>query len=179
VDRVYACGPFLAEIETRPTLRTLAACLQNGDNVIEPMPATLAGGAAIRRLWPPDEPLEDLDFSDNDESLVASIQYAGVRILLCSDIEQPGQQQIMRRYPLLRADIVFVPHHGSARTLSSAFLDRLGAGILVCSCSRPDVEDARVVSSWGGSRVLTTAANGAIELSVGTDGTVRVSTFVH
>lgn len=180
VDRVYTCGPFLAEIETRPTLQTLAACLRNGDHAIELMPAMLAGGGTtIRRRWPPDKQPDHLNLVDNDESLVASVEFARVNILLCSDIEQPGQQQIMQRYPLLRADIVLVPHHGSVRTLDGDLLDCLGASILVCSCSRSDVEGGRVVSSWAGCRVLTTAVNGAIDLSVGTDGTVRVSTFVH
>jgi competence protein ComEC len=43
------------------------------------------------------------------------IKVAGLRLLLTGDVEPPGQQAILRTGAELRADVLKIPHHGSAQ----------------------------------------------------------------
>lgn len=58
---------------------------------------------------------------ENDASMVGLAEVAGVRVLLPGDLEQAGQQALLRRGPLPAADVLVVAHHGS-RSQESAFL---------------------------------------------------------
>jgi len=51
----------------------------------------------------------------NDASLVLAVDVAGLRLLLTGDIEPPAQAALMRSGADLGADVLKVPHHGSAR----------------------------------------------------------------
>jgi competence protein ComEC len=52
---------------------------------------------------------------ENDSSLVVAMKVGAVRLLLTGDIEPPGQQAILASGADLRADVLKIPHHGSAR----------------------------------------------------------------
>jgi competence protein ComEC len=52
---------------------------------------------------------------ENDSSLVVAMKVRGVRLLLTGDVEPPGQQAILASGADLRADVLKIPHHGSAR----------------------------------------------------------------
>jgi competence protein ComEC len=56
----------------------------------------------------------------------------GVRILLPGDIEPEAQTRLMLQHPDLAAEVLKMPHHGSARQ-SEAFLDAVGARIVTVS----------------------------------------------
>src|SRR4030042_1647689 len=94
----------------------------------------------IEMLWPNGRHGHYENLSDNDRSLVSLIEFAGVRILLCSDIEEFAQRELLRLYPALKADVVVVPHHGSTTTLDLKFLEHLDADILICSCDQAQYE---------------------------------------
>jgi competence protein ComEC len=138
----------------------------------------LSGSATVKVLWPGEDADEHEGFSDNDRSLVSLIEYAGVKILLCSDIEEPAQKELLRLYPELRADVVVVPHHGSAKTLSADFLGRLGAGVALCSCDRTQFEkiigDSTNPALCAQGRSFYTARDGAIQLCVKRNGTIKI-----
>jgi competence protein ComEC len=131
-----------------------------------------AGPAQIHVLWPVEE-TNRLGLEENDKSLVCTIEFAGRSVLLCSDIERPAQQEIMGRYPALRADAAVVPHHGSVRTLQSGFLERLQAKVLVCSCGRRDYEQGRVTKRVNEVEPFATAARGAITVCIDKAGVVK------
>jgi len=92
----------------------------------------LSSSAKIQILWPNEEASQNKDLGDNYKSQVSLIEFAGVKALLCSDIEKFAQRELLRLNPDLKADIVFVPHHGSVSTLRDDFLRSKHGTIVVC-----------------------------------------------
>jgi competence protein ComEC len=179
VDHVYANDTFLAQLPNEQTTQRLAEYLAKRGHEIEcGVPTFQAGGATISTLWPVAGPLgantlSDNTLSDNDRSLVSLIECAGRRVLLCSDIEQFAQQQIMAQHPQLRADIVVCPHHGSPTTLDEHFLESLKPDILIYSGSQSDYERRRNRSLTGPAREFHTGRNGAIGIRLETSDRVK------
>ncbi|KPK43821.1 MAG: hypothetical protein AMJ65_04740 [Phycisphaerae bacterium SG8_4] len=184
VNGVYANDAFFSKTDRGGTAEFLGECLAAQGLQIEPLEAKLhlGGSAKLETLWPnKGSPASD-DLTDNNRSLVSVIEFAGVRILLCSDIEAHAQKEILRLWPRLRADIVTIPHHGSVKTLDGAFLESLNAKVLVCSCDRTQYE--RIIGNTGPAsgtpnraRTLYTAEEGAIMVIVGSDGTIETAAF--
>lgn len=138
-----------------------------------------ASEARITTLWPEGKLPSDIQFSENDQSLVCSIDFAGVKVLLCSDIEQLAQKELLRKYPGLQANIVIAPHHGSARTLDVGFLDSLSPDIVVSSCSKTQYESQQVLTRSPAGKLLSTAEYGAITVRIDKDGSVETSGFAR
>jgi competence protein ComEC len=179
VDRVQFGGTFFATTPLPQTVELLTQHLTTGGIRVEHVPETIASGRVrVQVLWPAGESATDEKLSENDQSLVCLIEFAGRKVLLCSDIEKPGQGEIMRRYPTLKADAVVVPHHGSARTLDDGFLPQLGPGLLLCSCGRTDYEQGRVVKSPAGTTLLGTALDGAVTICIDRAGVVQVESVI-
>jgi len=176
VRHVYAGEVFGVPSESDPTADLLTESLRHRGHPIEPVPTILdAGPATVRTLWPPDDPSCMRQLSDNDRSLVLLIEFAGVKILLCSDIEEFAQQQLQVRYPDLRADIVVVPHHGSATTLDDGFLESLGPGVRICSCDRKQYGRRGHSAEEENAGGFATAQNGAIGVCVDSSGVVSTA----
>jgi DNA internalization-related competence protein ComEC/Rec2 len=137
----------------------------------------LRSGVKIKFIWPDEEKCAAGQLSDNDKSAVSLIEFAGRRVLLCSDIEKFAQKELMQAYPDIRAEIVVVPHHGSARTLESNFLESFGADIFICSCGRREYERQQVIMAEKEVKSFYTARDGAVTVWVGKDGEVRTTAF--
>lgn len=92
------------------------------------------GAISAEVLWPPpSEPQPVTDGSSaNNASVVLAVRMHGVRILLTGDIEPEAQTRLMLQHPELSADVMKMPHHGSARQ-SEPFLDAVGARIVTVS----------------------------------------------
>jgi competence protein ComEC len=58
--------------------------------------------------------------SDNANSLVLGLEYAGKRVLLPGDLETPGTEWLMRQEPY-DCDLLLAPHHGSERSDPAGF----------------------------------------------------------
>jgi competence protein ComEC len=73
----------------------------------------LCGGVDVVRVWPPagGAPAE---FSRNNSSTVLRLSWRNFAALLAADAEQPAQELIIESGKCCRADVVKVPHHGSA-----------------------------------------------------------------
>jgi len=138
---------------------------------------SINGPATIKVLWPTAQFSHSADLDDNDRSVVTLIEFAGCKVLLCSDIERFAQSRILEACPDLRADIVVAPHHGSARTIEPAFLKALSPQILICSCSRSDYEKGRIVTGEGIPRCLYTGTDGAVTIAIEKEGEIRTETF--
>jgi competence protein ComEC len=184
VERMYANDAFFDRTDEWGTAKFLSECLNEKELPIEPIPnePDFDDSAKIRTLWPDKQVDPNQNLSDNDRSLVSLIEYAGVRILLCSDIEEFAQKELLRRYPDVGADVIIVPHHGSANTLVPEFIEKLDARILICSCDRSQYERAQSdvglpVRTPKESRMYSTAQNGAITVSVDKKGTVTTAVF--
>jgi competence protein ComEC len=182
-DRRRVDGAFFHEWSFSPTESTSTTALlmqhfaaRHVD--VKPFPETItAGSARIRALWPSAEATALQQFDDNDRSLISVVEFAGRKILLCSDVEKAAQGELARLYPGMKADVVVVPHHGSVRTLSDEFLPRLGAGTLLCSCGRTDWEKGRILQQVVNAELFWTATQGAITVCIDRAGVVRTVTF--
>nr|MCS5635549.1 DNA internalization-related competence protein ComEC/Rec2 [Myxococcota bacterium] len=82
-------------------------------------PARWLGDIRLTPLWPG---RRDLPASPNAGSLVLRVQLADWRILMTGDIGSDVEAALLESGVDLRADIMKVPHHGSAGSSSAAFL---------------------------------------------------------
>lgn len=68
-----------------------------------------------------------------DYSLVLHVAFGHMSFLLTGDITSEVERDLLERYPALRATVLKVPHHGSATSNSSAFLQTVQPCIAVLS----------------------------------------------
>lgn len=73
--------------------------------------------------------------TENDASLVVMVTVRGVRLLLTGDVEPAGQSEMLATGTDLRADVLKVPHHGSARQLPEFFV-ATGAQVALVSAGQ-------------------------------------------
>ena len=183
VRNVYANNAFFDKKDVWGTAQFLNDYLAENSLEIKRIEKNLNLGSKtkIETLWPDEQYGHYENLSDNDRSLVSLIEFAGTKILLCSDIEQLAQKELLQLYPDLKADVVVVPHHGSTTTLDFEFLKHLDANILICSCGRKQYEkkDSDSMKYFpAGARLLYTPDTGAATISVGKHGVTEVRFFV-
>jgi len=92
-------------------------------------------------------------------------------MLLTGDIEAPAEQSLLKRPQQVAADIIVVPHHGSATSSSPPFVQAVQADLALVSAgfgNRWGFPKPAVVARWqaSGAKVLTTANAGALSLRV-------------
>ena len=68
------------------------------------------------------------DSDPNNSSIVLRLDVPGGRVLFAGDLEGDAQQSLLDRAVDVRADVLKVPHHGSAKQ-SPAFLHAVGARV--------------------------------------------------
>jgi len=97
---------FFEDAEQWGAAKYLGECLNSSGLEIQ----QLASGAVfgghgeqvqIKSIWPGGQASGTSQLSENDKSLVLLIEFAGRRILLCSDIEKAGQKEILICGPIL------------------------------------------------------------------------------
>jgi len=98
----------------------------------------LGSAVDIICLWPPpglDRSKFPKDWK-NHHSLVFSVRHGSARALITSDIDAPAMSEIAvhSRYDL-RAQLLSVPHHGSAGSVNALFFSYVSPEIAVISCS--------------------------------------------
>jgi competence protein ComEC len=118
--------------------------------------------------------------SDNANSLVLLVEYAGRRILLTGDLESPGLDDLLAEEPL-DCDVILAPHHGSQRSDPTGFALWSTPEYVIVSGSLGfgDERQAReVAESYAarGAQVLHTATAGCIEVKLSAGG-VEVRTM--
>jgi len=181
VGGVYANDAFFAQADQWGTAKFLTEDLKKRDLQVDTLDEKpkFSKKADIRILWPSEHTSQYDKLSDNDKSAVILIEFADTKILLCSDIERFAQQELFRLYPALKADVVVVPHHGSVRTAETGFLERLGADILICSCSTTELEKRQANTQKSKPKWLCTASHGAVTVCIERDQTVQTTTFTR
>ena len=183
VLKVYANDDFFDKTDQWGTAKFLSDCLMQTGLKIQRLKREQNFGniASLNILWPIKDMNYDSTLSDNDKSLVSLIKFADVKILLCSDIEEFAQNELLKLYPDLNPDIVVVPHHGSMNTLVVDFLKILNADILIYSCSQSQYEriirnEAQTISGLGNVKTFYTAEDGAITISIKKQGEINITT---
>lgn len=135
-------------------------------------------GLRIEVLHPP---RKGVIGSDNANSIILLVEYAGRRLLLTGDLESPGLDDLMAEVPL-DCDCILAPHHGSPRSDPQGFAEWSTPELVVISGGR-NVEDIptieRVKNSYrlGGAEVFHTAEDGCIRVEINAGGGIAVSTF--
>jgi len=180
VGGVYANDDFFDKAERWGSAKFLSDCLSGKDIKIKRLNEYLSRGSAnIKILWPIEQIFQNEKLGDNDKSLVSLLEFAGTNILLCSDIENFAQRELLRLYPDLKAEVVFVPHHGSVNTLEANFLEKLDADILIHSCDRNQYErQQQAIKAKANARSFYTPKHGAVTVCIGSDGMTKTTTFV-
>lgn len=122
-------------------------------------------GVEFRVLHPP----PGFDGSDNDGSCAIRVSGRGGSVLLLADPEATAESLLVGRP--IAADVVLVPHHGSASSSSPAMVGAVSARLGIASSgfgNRWDMPRADVVARWraAGTTVLDTAAHGAVRVRI-------------
>ena len=146
---------------------------------IQPTSEQITGsGATIKILWPlKDAVIKDL--KENDKSMVYLLQFAERKILICSDTGKSIQDKLLQLYPDLSADIIILPHHGSAKSLSKDFIEKINPKITLSSCSRRNYESVIKNPPQRLSQDFYTPGGGAITVSVKKDGSIKTEAFTN
>jgi competence protein ComEC len=178
VNDIYANESFFSNADQWGTAKFLKESLSKKGLETQLLGEELKLGsdARIKIIWPNEKICADSKLSDNDKSAVCLIEFAGRRILLCSDIEKFAQGELLRLYPNLKADVVIVPHHSLAKTLEGDFIGSLGADILICSCGRMEYEKQQLTEAKNNAKLFYTAEDGAITVRIDKDSTIEIAT---
>jgi competence protein ComEC len=174
VNDVYANDAFFSQTDRWGTAKFLEESLSKKGFEIKSLTDLNPDGAAdIKILWPTEQILQNEELNDNDLSAVMLIEFAGRKILLCSDIEKFAQRELLYLNPNLKADCLVVPHHGLVKTLEADFLEKLEPNILMCSCGRNDYEKNRIIKPRSKTEWLCTAERGAVVICIDRDSVIR------
>jgi competence protein ComEC len=117
-------------------------------------------------------PVADIYYkSDNANSIVLEIEYAGTTLMLPGDLEPPGLQQLLAEEPR-PTPIVMAPHHGSGNSNPQGFAAWSTPKYVVISGGRGhDDSPVNRAFSNAGAEVLHTAERGAIRFTITAAGT--------
>ncbi len=127
-------------------------------------------GVAFEFLHPQEDIPAGRAARANNRSCVLRIEAPGGRVLLAGDIERAAEHELLRRAPgLLPAEVLVVPHHGSATSSAPEFVKRVAPRYAVFTVGYRNRfghprEDVLARYREAGSELLRTDAAGAIRL---------------
>ena len=157
-------------------VRTAAAA--EGARVTVPQPGSRVSVGEVRLTvlgpLPPRGADGDASAAQNDASVVMAADAGGLTVLLTGDVEPPGQRALLAAGVDLRATVLKVPHHGSARQ-EPAFFAATGARLAVTSAGQdndyghPSPKTLQLARSLGMTVLSTDRAGGVAVTGTGTD----------
>ena len=111
----------------------------------------------------------------NESSCVLKVETAANALLVTGDIERRGESAVVAQSGALAADVVVVPHHGSATSSSRLFVTSVGARFAIVSAgyaNRWGFPRPEVTERWrqSGAAVVATGDAGAISVELGPAG---------
>ena len=116
-------GPFARYEDHRPVVRRPKELCTKGYR---------EGNVVTRVLWPC--PTYDPGLDLNNNSIVVALEHGRHRFLFTGDIEVETERILIDRYgESLRADVLKVPHHGSATSSCAAFIHAVRPRVVVVS----------------------------------------------
>ncbi|PNS07813.1 DNA internalization-related competence protein ComEC/Rec2 [Solilutibacter silvestris] len=117
-------------------------------------------------------PLPESDYAGNPSSCVLRVGVGDHALLLTGDIDQATERALVERDPAaLRADVVSMPHHGSAGSSSDAFVHATGATWAIASAGYRNKfhhPNPKALARWtgAGTRVLDTPHAGSVRVDL-------------
>lgn len=177
IREIFVPPPMLAQIES---LGSHSPLTTPNTPPLQPLPPQISLGSQghLEVLWPPSDPNDLAVRSDNNNSTVLLVHYAGRRLLFCGDIETEVQAELLGRFPELIVDVLVAPHHGSLKTLRPDFFPQLQPTVILCSCSRSQYLQDRVLTHHPGAQLLLTPRNGAITVSIDPNGRLQAKSWL-
>jgi competence protein ComEC len=135
---------------------------------------TTVGGASVRVLHPPPADWERPRVR-NDDSIVLEVRYGDVSLVLPGDVGREVERTLVDTLGPAPLVVVKVPHHGSATSSSTGWIQAVNPALALVSAGRANPYGhpaPRVLDRYraAGVRVLRTDRDGA--LIVETDGAV-------
>jgi beta-lactamase superfamily II metal-dependent hydrolase len=78
-------------------------------------------------------------------------------------------------YPDIKADVLILPHHGSAKTTEPAFIEKIDAAVNIASNSESSYEKHQVIRSP--TNLKCTGLDGAITICINKQGIIHTTAF--
>jgi competence protein ComEC len=169
----------------------LASSLPDGHPIVAAAPAARRcargdrwtwGEAEFEWLHPADPPEPARRSPTNAASCVLRVRHPAGTVLLAGDVEAPQERRLVELFgdAGLAADVLLVPHHGSATSSTEAFLDAVRprwAIVQAAYRSRFGHPHPRVVERYArrGVELLRSDAHGAVQLRLREGGPATVT----
>lgn len=120
----------------------------------------------------------------NNRSVVLYTELGGVKWLFTGDIEEEGEQFLLKNYPNLHAQFLKVGHHGSRTSTTEAFVQRMNPLVAFISAGRcnrfghPHEETLQTLEAHG-VNVYRTDEEGAIQITFFSNQLHRIQTAIE
>ena len=129
------------------------------------------GELTVTVLWPTLVAMRNSAWSKNDLSCVLMVSDGKTSLLIPGDIEKHAEQRILELYPLLTANILIAPHHGSKSSSTFEWVNKVSPQYVVFTNgfqNRWGFPNKSVLERYenAGSRVLETAKDGYINIAI-------------
>lgn len=152
------------------TLPTPPKSLASGQRLV------LDPDTTLEVLWPPAAGA----LKPNDTSLVLRLTCFGRSILFPGDVQQAAQSSLLSQPDILRSDVLIAPHHGGLEPTTERFLAAVQPQFILSSNDRTLTQKQRQLDKLAGSTSLyRTHRDGAITLTINSQGQLAIQTFMH
>ncbi|WP_158737484.1 DNA internalization-related competence protein ComEC/Rec2 [Alteribacillus sp. YIM 98480] len=115
----------------------------------------------------------------NERSIVLRAVIGGVNWLFTGDLEENGEQVLLKKYPRLQADILKIGHHGSNTSTTEPFINQLQSKMAFISAGRcnqfghPHKETLETLGKFG-IETFRTDTQGAIRVTLQNDRLLEI-----
>ena len=108
----------------------------------------------------------------NNDSIVLLVRYGKVQVLLCADIQEDAEREVLKYNEGIKSQIIKVPDHGAKRSLYKNFFKIVGASDGIISVGAKNKfnypsDDALDYFEELGMKIYRTDRNGNIHLKIG------------
>ena len=171
-DHIGGANYVLQHIEVKDVITSVPGELSNYDaRLCVPNMSWQWGGVSFEML----HPNKRFRGSENDRSCVLKIQTEHASVLIPGDIEKRAERHLVKHAAeQLDADILIAPHHGSATSSTSRFLDAVSPEVVLFATgyrNRYGFPKAEIIARYEdkNTAIFDTAVDGAITFKLNSE----------